>query len=376
MIYVLMFVGSLLLFNIALKFRFTNKKVFVLFSLIALVLPCFLAGVRDYSIGTDVNLYVEPLYRVSKCFSHFFDFVNMSGSEVNDYGYLFLTFICGKLSNDIFLLFFLSELLVIAPIYKSLLNMTDKSKPILYGIFIFYMVLYNLSFNMVRQSIAIAFSILSFTYFLKKKNLKSILSLIIAFCFHSSSIIMLTTFILSTFFESRKSNSKDTVGLRYLIVIILILVVILFPNIIRMLINLGLLNAKHFSRLLGYYNNIDINFVRTAWYIAFYLLFLLNKGKLSKNLSNSYFYSFLSFISIIILQLGAVVQFSERIGYYYFFITLILGVPFMCFNNNSDNSIKRKSIINLIVIFIFFSYWFYWSIYIGSNQTYPFVFRV
>lgn len=373
MIYALTFTSSILMFYFALNFRESNKKLFKILSFIAIMIPCLIAGLRDYSIGTDVNLYVNPLFNVSLYFNNFFDYINSTGSEVNDIGYLFLTFISGKLSKDIFWLFFLSEFLIIAPIYKALLNVTKNKKIIICGIFIFFMVLYNLSLNMVRQSIAIAFSMLSFSYFIKGNKPKTFIFLLIALSFHSSSIIMLVTFAFYHFFHKEKTNAKKSFMFEYFVFSIITISIIMLPNILSFLIKIELLDAKHFGRLLENSSKYDINFIRTAWYIIFYFLFLFNKKRFSINISNSQFYNFLSFISIVILQLGAVVQFSERIGYYFFFISLILGVPFLIVDNE-NKKIKRDYLV-LIIFVVFFAYWFYWSIYIGSNQTYPFVFR-
>ena len=375
MVYIFTFLSSLLLLNFALKFKNTNKRVYLILSALGIFIPCFVAGVRDYSIGTDVNLYVNPLYRASLHFNNFFDYIKSTGSEVNDLGYLFLTFISGKISKDIFTLFFLSEFLIIYPVYKALknINNNDNNKIVIFGMFILYMVLFNLSLNMVRQSIAISLSILSFSYFIKEDKFKTILFLILAYSFHSSSLVMIATFVFYNFFKNEKTEVKSNLLFEYLVVSIIITIIFLLPNIIIFLIDINLLDSTHFRRMLDNPNNYDINFIRTTWYIIFYLIFALNRKKSRENIPNSQFYIFMSFISIIILQLGAVIQFTERIGYYLLYTTLIVGIPFLTINKKT--SIIKRNNTTLIIIIVFVSYWFYWFVLKGSSQTYPFVFR-
>lgn len=374
MIYVIVFLVTILLLILSLKFRYKNKKVFIATSLLALLIPCVLAGMRDYTIGTDVNLYVAPLFKVSLYYKNIPGFLNGTGSEVSDIGYLLLTYMSGKLSDNIFILFFLSEVLVLFPIYKALLNVSKDRNVIVFGIFIFFMTLYNLSFNMVRQSIAISFALLSFTYFINDKKIKSMISLVIAFLFHKSSIVLIPALFMYKFFLNKSFNNKKSIGMKYIIICMLLVLVAMLPSIISILIKINILDAIHYGRLLSY-NTFDINYIRTAWYLAFYLLFFFNRKKLYEKLQNADFYAFMAFISIIILQLGAVIQFTERIGYYYFYIALILGIPFLTKKVEVDNATNKKKIINFIVIALFISYWIYWTVLMGSNQTYPFIFR-
>ena len=62
------------------------------------------------------------------------------------------------------------------------------------GIASFYLLLYNVSYNMVRQSISIAFIILAFSLYItstkKKEKLMSFLCFVIAYEFHSTFILI------------------------------------------------------------------------------------------------------------------------------------------------------------------------------------------
>ncbi len=374
MIYLITFFSTLLFISIALKFRFTSKKTFIIFSIMGLIIPCILAGLRDYTIGTDVKVYVEPLYRVSKHFDNFKAYINGTGSDVHDYGYLFITFISGKIWKDISLLFFICEFLTIVPIYKALLNFSKSKTVIVVGLFIFFMTLYNLSLNMVRQSISISFSLLSYSYFVKKNYKFSIINFIIAFLFHKSCIMLIPILALYNFFKKYKPLSKKLVGVKLLIVFLVTIVVVFLPSLLKIFINLKILDSEHFGKIIEKFSQMDINYIRTTWYFIFFIIVYLNRKQLKNKIENYDFYTFLSFISIFILQLGAVIRYSERIGYYYLYIVLFFAIPISCDSEKKQETYKTSKSC-LIVITIFFIYWVYWSIYIKSNQTYPYIFR-
>ena len=374
MIYIAVFLTSLFMFFLALQFRDKNKLIFLFFSIIALAIPCLLAGIRDYSIGTDVEVYIEPLFRVSKYFETFKSYITNTGSEVNDILYLLLTFVCGKLSDDIFLLFFMIEFLVIYPVYKTLLLTNEKKGNILIGMFIFFMLFYNLSFNMARQSIAISFALLSFAYCIQKNRKKCILNLIVAILFHSSSVVMIPAYILYTFFEKKEKDASTKFLIKSMIFIFSLVFIVFLPEIVKLLINIGILDNNHFSTIISKFSHFDINYTRTFCYIVFYIVICFNKKRLSNNIKNSDYYIFLSFISILILQFGAVIKYSERIGLYYFYISLFFAMPKLIPQN--FNKFTKKELMNLLLILLIFTmYWIYWSILMQSNETYPFIFR-
>ena len=91
MIYVLMFVTSLFFLKIACIFRKNNKLLFLLFSIIGILLPCLLAAFRDLSIGTDIKVYIQPLFNSASWYSDFYTYFLHPNSSINDILYLLLT---------------------------------------------------------------------------------------------------------------------------------------------------------------------------------------------------------------------------------------------------------------------------------------------
>ena len=61
MIYLICYLSSCAFAYLNFYFRKSNKYVASIFTFFAIFIPCFLAGIRDPQIGTDVNVYVKPV---------------------------------------------------------------------------------------------------------------------------------------------------------------------------------------------------------------------------------------------------------------------------------------------------------------------------
>ena len=86
MIYIIIFaVSSLFLWlSEKSKSRYTRK----IFAFIAILLPCILAGMRADTIGTDVKVYVEPIYDAAKQSKNFSSYLNQQWFYIWTYKYV------------------------------------------------------------------------------------------------------------------------------------------------------------------------------------------------------------------------------------------------------------------------------------------------
>ena len=374
MIYIFTFTISIICFAIGLYFRNKNKFIFCFFSFFGLFFPCILAGLRDYTIGTDVNVYVAPLYQGAKYFKSFSDFITNKRSTVSDIFYLLLSYICAKKTTDITLLLFLSEFLVIYPIYKALLLLNQKKRYIIYGMLLFFLFFYNQSFNMARQSIAISLSILAMAYIINNRNVWGVLLLIAAFLFHKSTLIMIPIIIIYKYLEKEEIPNYKKNKIKILLLSIVIILIPLLPKVLLFLINHNLVDYQHFSDILVKYSRFEINETNTLFYALIYILITLSSNLLKNKINNFDFYKFMSLLSIFILQFGAIIKFSERIGYYSFYMVIFFLIP--KFVPDNIHRIKKKYLTFFLIMTItFILYWFFWIILKGYHGTYPYIFR-
>lgn len=372
MIYIVVFIISLFCIKLACKFRYSSKSLFILLSLIGLLIPCLLAAFRDLSIGTDVKIYVERIFEAAFNYDDFYTFYLYPNSTVRDILYLLVNYICSKISPEISLLFFVNEVLVIIPIYIALLKSNKNSNSIVIGMLIFYLFFYNATFNMARQSIALSFSILALSYLNNKQSKYFFIYSVISCLFHSSAIVLFPIYLIYKFYENKKNNAYKKFAIDVVLIGVVIVCVYFLPQILKLLSSMGIYTEK-FNSILSTYVRNDINWMNTLFYILIYVFINFNKNILKDRIPNFRFYSYISLLCIFILQLGAVVKYSERIGYYLFYPILFLVIPKLA--PLSLNKIKKIELRNCIIIFsVFIIYWFFWIVLLQYHDTYPYVF--
>ena len=131
MVYIICFLISSLFFWLSEK----QKKNTVFFASIAIFIPCFLAGIRADSVGTDVSVYLEPMILNAKSAQNFQSYLLSSWQQgwvlrgVNDIeiGFSFLVYLIIKLFNSRYVLQFVIQALTIIPIYIGLVKRKEKN---------------------------------------------------------------------------------------------------------------------------------------------------------------------------------------------------------------------------------------------------------
>lgn len=150
------------------------------YAAVAVLLVVF-AGVR-YSTGSDYFLYLS-LYQVVDTTSLS---AAISGST-QGIGFATLMFVLKALTDYDYVIFWASALLTVLPV---LLAVKRRSADPIYALFLyFFLGYYAVSFNAVRQSIAVSFLLLADTYRQESTAKYWILS-ILAMLVHSSAIVL------------------------------------------------------------------------------------------------------------------------------------------------------------------------------------------
>ena len=379
MIYVLIFIVSLLFFKIALKFRNKHKLLFIIFSGLGLIVPSILAGIRDISMGTDVKVYILPLFLGAGSFDSFFKFVLYKQSSISDLLYLLLTYICRIISTDYFLLFFMITFLSMITIYIALLidnnveKQTEKKSDsnILLGMLIYFLFMYNSTFNMARQSIAIAFIILGFSFLRNNRKKSCYISILIASMFHNTSLITIPFIFMYNYIQKKGELYKKNNAFEIVVILLTILVVLFSPVLLKNLSNISFFN--NLTKFYTTWGNIhEFNLSNTLFYLTIFLIITISSERLKKSINDFYFYRLISILSIILIQLGVVVKFMDRITFYIFYPLIFLVMSKLSFR---ESMTKKDFFLSIFVYVLFIVYWIYWIIYLGYHGTYPFVFR-
>ena len=205
MIYLVCFAVSIVLFCFAEKSRAAYKAILLV---AALVPPLLLAALRDPSVGRDVSTYVLAMHDYAVASDNAAQFLNMlkTDSATRDLEVLFslVCYVVTYCSDDIGALFFVYELInlvfVVAAIcgFNKLLEAKGStirvSLPI--AMACYYLLFYNMSLTMYRQSLACAICMFAVVVYLSERRVVGVLLVLFASLFHSTALFSLLLLLL------------------------------------------------------------------------------------------------------------------------------------------------------------------------------------
>ncbi len=380
-IYLVGFSISLMLIHL-IEYKPLKSNTFIFFSFIALLIPCCIAGLRSSSIGTDVEGYALPMYRVAKDSDSFLSFLNTSWRHVYtmrkisdiELGFDITVYFSAKVFGSFQALLFIIEALTIIPIYKTLIKKRSIISPCL-GMLTFYMIFYNVSLNILRQGICMAFVLLSYCYFTENKKIHATVLLIIAILFHTSGLLGLIIVAMYVYLKGnpqRKEidNIKRKKGFRrwelYKLMILILAslgVTVFYGVIILVLQRLGL---STYARYLSMGTSILPGQIILR--LPPFLFAMLEWKQLKKD-PLSLFYIGIMIIELFLSQLSGNIVQTIRISLFFKNLFIII-IPVLY-----KHSIGRyKQIIRIGIPVYLIIYWVYNFVIQGSGETYPYLF--
>lgn len=362
-IYLVFFVLSFLLIIYSRNLEKRNKKIYLVFELLALLSLCFLASIRSLNVGTDVKTYVYPAFTQTLMSG----FNNYFASQI-EFGYMLLNYIVCLFSNRISILLFVIQFIIMFFSYNGIKEICKEKTTL--GYIVFVLLFYNMSLNIVRQSIAIAFMIYSLKYIFNNKLAKSIVFIFIASLFHKTALIFIIAIII---FKIQNLLKKFDLLIFILCMLLGIVFSFTFDYFLNFLVNIGIVPDQYLFYL-EHYVNIKLNFqlIYILTDVILIIIYLLNRKKMNKNDNKyGYFYYFL-IMDILFLLIGAKYDVINRIGLYF-------RLPaYIFYLTNLDLLIKdknKKIIFNYLVVFFCLLLWYYIFIVGNSGATYPFELR-
>lgn len=280
-----------------------NKRVY---TATALAIPILISGFR-YGVGGDFYTYLGT-YNTYATLS-IVDFYEYNGIKQIGY-YLF-----NKLSFVLFdshtVLFTAFACFTVVFFHKAIRKMNVKNPALLY--FMFLLMVYPTSFNIMKQCLAISICVYAFQYFFSGNMKKYIGWIIVAFFFHSSAIILLLLCFVRKFFFIKKFTN-----------LLITFAVGLFSTrwMFYVIENVNFLN-KYMTYEDGYSGSINnYSFYLNAF--VFVALLIFGRQLILKN-ENMVAFHFLT-LSIVASILGFQSPFIARIGYYFSAFEVILLV--------------------------------------------------
>lgn len=368
MIYYFTFIISSLFIYIASLFEKKNKFLMSFFVAVSIIILALLAFLRDTSIGTDTLNYNNYYYYVQSSKNLIIYCKSMHDLFGIEYGFSFLNYIIGILNISVHSFYFICECIIGINVSLSIFSLSKKINVTL-GWMTYCCIFYTLSFNILRQSLALSIILLAITQLYKNKLLNSVILAILAIMFHGVSVIIFMIIIFGILLMRTKTKSQ------YILVIsIMIIISILLPVLIKNPAVVPLLGSKY-SQYLGqqYAGQQTIQSINTTLIIRLPMIILAiysliaNKNSITKN--DAYIY-YLIIVEACILPFQLISPAMGRIVLY-FGVSKIIGYPLILnnlgFKNSTSFVIKIMFICFLLILF------YYQVIVNNNNMVYPYV---
>lgn len=376
-LYLFVFLISCLATDRAEKKLDSNKKrKAVALSVLAVLIPSVLAGVRGDTVGRDVLEYAVRTFEYADSSATFAEMKELSKEPT---GYMLLAYLTSRLFHDTGFFLFGSQLLVITPIYISAYKNRENA-PMWLTMFAYFCMFYNNSLNLMKQSVSCAFILLCYFYIKEKHYIRAALCFAIGVSFHFSAVFGLVFILLSMFVKRRNDNTS-----KIILIVVYLLGIMLMKNISMFLIDNALLPEKYtlniyavfdlekdaYLRLVGFNKRVFYDWVYRVLFTAAPIYFL---RRVKKDFDEN-----IKIITILGLVFYTYVLFAFRTAYgsrisNYCDYFMIVMVPMLV------NAFKRKTFLqkvcsNTAVVVFLGMYWLVLFMICGWSASNFFVFR-
>ncbi len=353
-----------------------NRKIIVAFGLL---LPCLLAGLRARTVGTDVQVYVVPMYEAAMKSSGIRDFYtslipygySFRSIYEYEYGFTFVLFVVTKLTRKLQAVLLVIQALTVFPLYSGLkaFKKYNESFSTWLGMMTYYLFFYNTTLNVMRQWIAIAVLVFATKYLFSNQHKKYYAFVVVASLFHTSALlgvlVGLIYYYLYNYKKTRWSvnlNGKKVHNRSLRTFLIVFLAVMALFTITAWRSVLEILGLGRYGTYIGEGLIFSINQIILR--APLFIVYLFRKRTLR---SNAYYSLFivLFFIDVVLSQLVYSSTYAYRIAMYFAGYNVFLYPITFCEKN------KRAGVLMLGAFLLV--YWMYMVVYTGSDSI-PYVF--
>lgn len=377
-VYLLSFLVSLALIGFTEK---KHKNVFIIASAAAVLIPCMVAALRADSVGTDITVYVRPMFENARSSRSFSQYWNSSWFSVWHYKYVYehelgfsaLLYGVARLTGSMGCVLFCIQAFTVVPIYTAL-SLNRKNAPVWPGMLVYYLLYFNSTLNMMRQWMAMGILLLAYQLLLRKKYGGCLLLFCLALLFHYSSLIFLP--IVAVWWLLERFNKRTLVQGRIRITTKTLMVVLIFAFGVLVLLNLKLILQLVISlgldRFANYLKGGDLSLMlgQLVLRLPVICVTLLSWKRLRKATPQAAFLLSMLLLDLLAAQIVSIAKYALRISYFFASFTILL-VPYLF---EYQRSRFEKTAVALGLSGFYVLYWFYFYIYTGAHETYPYHF--
>lgn len=342
---------------------------------IALTLPCLLAGFRDETIGTDILSYAKAQCEHAEKMSLTGFMVNESGTSAPLWN--LMTWLSTRVTGGMAGYLFTIELFCLIPVYFACSRIMRGEE--WYGVLLWLLLWYAFSLNGMRQSIAMSFVLLAVTFIFERKPMPFCILVGIGMLFHQTAVVAFFMYPLALFlaYNNNTKSFTECSPLAFKVALILCAILLLFvfgDYIVAALSRL----KESYSYQLNHLGERDIS------YAGLYMLFVIcsvwcaahksfdiridatrhepekaegfHKNSSNMSLVNIRFrFEFLCIASAagcLLWQLNYIAATLGRVGYYGCSLLVLLGEAVFCLKNRRTRFVSFVLLILAIVYFV------------------------
>lgn len=356
--YLLVFSLSVFLLYIAHKIEGKSNILYFVLVFFAITICSLLAGMRDYTVGTDVLVYGYDVFRISAFSSSFGACLDLSKVEFfySLVNYLFGNIVC-NFSFILFTIQFLILIMIFAYIYRY-----RAIVPIWFSFLVYLFLYYNVSLNLIRQSIAISF-LYAFLFLLEnRKYLLYIFVVILSYFFHRTAVLAALIMFVIYYIGNRNNNIKMVCSY----VIGLFVLWLFFSFFISVFVSVSGFE-RYMAYVEGFKSGISVKDVLiNLGYIGLFIFFM-SKGILNRRDGTIYVMFILT--AIMCEMLGAYTQYAPRFGLYFSTI-LVIAVPANILSKKITTQTQFVWVVVFVLCLLF--YWYLTFNYMEQHHTIPY----
>lgn len=365
--YLLIFFVNLLLAYIANKCYDRIKIASAQILVILVAINTVFSGFRDFGIGIDTTVYIDSYFKNAQVLTNIKDFWDF---EFGDKGFLLLAYIATLFSDDSQALLVVTALFIQGFYFLSLWQYKKINQiSIFLATAFFCIIFYGHTLNLMRQFCAMSLLAFAFSLFIQGKWKAYGILQVLAFFFHSTSVLFVIIPILWQL--SKMENTKLRNSYSIVAIIGMALFVTSFFYAVTMLGNIGLVSDVYSDRYgeSGNYvkcaasTGTGLGKVFAFCYPIAFVVYAKVKQTVDPKL---WYFIFMLCILYSLLQLLAYqVSFMDRLAFYLSYIFYIVQVKIF-------SSKKMPLVVKVIMILLYMNSWYTMYVVHGGGDIYPY----
>ena len=336
-----------------------------------LLLPALLAGLRDSSIGTDVELYGNYWFTYAGKY-RFISYMKMAAEQSIGLVYALINYFVSMVTGDVKVFYFILSLIETILVYLGIREFRDKIS-VAFGMLCYYTIFYNNTLNLLRQMLAVTIVCFSYRFLVKEQYFTFGVLAVLAILSHSSAVFV--PLLLLVWIYLKKNKAKSDIYFSNIIMFVVIAFVMLaYKPFLKLMISYHVLP----NRFLTYMEETVVGgrLIRLGfWAILSVFSYIAFRQMINYDSRNKFFISCIT-ISLafsIVMFMGNV--YAIRMAYYFDGAAIIL-IPMIpkIYKLQIDNVGKMKYLPYIILGALLVVRWYLEYVRSLNGATYPYQF--